>query len=258
MAKKNFDNGEMSWKKLFDEKSKVAAFDLLAENFYERNFGSMQKSDIDLFMFSIFIERILIKEGLEYNDFSDYKMSKALGITQQRINNLKVKKELKYPNKDFDWKVSFAKLSKNARYDDKKIKIYIPDPNVYIELKNVIESKGGYVEITLNPKLLQLPPEYYLWLVREVCSEEDKMELDKAIKKQMESRQFKAKDFGPTTMRKFIKDNGVEMLATVIESVVPAVVTPISGASATATAIIAATSVVGTLLRSFANAIKNR
>jgi len=242
MAEKELDDGEMSWKKLFDKESKVAAFDELAKNFYERNFGSMQKSDIEVLMFSLFIERILKKEGLEYNDFSDYKMSKALGITQQRINNLKVKKELKYPNEDFDWKKSFARISKNARFGkDDKIKIYIPDPNVYIELKNVIESQGGYVEITLNPKLLQLPPEYYLWLIREICSEEEKKQLDIAIKKQMKDSQFNAKDFGPMTMKKFIKDKGVDILADVVESAVPVV-----------------GGVAATLLKSISAALKHR
>ena len=255
MAEKELDDGEMSWKKLFDKESKVAAFDELAKNFYERNFGSMQKSDIEVLMFSLFIERILKKEGLEYNDFSDYKMSKALGITQQRINNLKVKKELKYPNEDFDWKKSFGRISQNARYDDGKIKIHIPDPNVYIELKNVIESQGGYVEITLNPKLLQLPPEYYLWLIREISSEQEREELDKAIKKQMEDKQFKLKDFGPMTIRKFIAKNGLDIFATVITAVAA---TQSPAASGVGAALHVAGSVAGQLLAAFSNALKNR
>ena len=136
------DELEKFYQDLFDEKSKIEAFDKIAKNYYCCNFGSMQKSDLDVLMFSILIDRILEKTEEDFNTYSDYTLSKKLGITQQRISNLKIKKELKYPYEKFDWRKSFARLVKNARFEDEKIKIYIPDPNLFLEIKNSIESNG--------------------------------------------------------------------------------------------------------------------
>ena len=132
------------YQRLFpSEKEKANAFDQIAEQYYMCNFGSISKADFDVLMFSIYLDRILENSEADLNSYSDYKLSKLLGITQSRISSLKVKKELKYPYAGFDWKQSFLRLSENARYENGKIKINIPDKNLYIEIKNFIESDGN-------------------------------------------------------------------------------------------------------------------
>lgn len=81
-----------------DDHTKAAAFDRLAQHFYDANFGTMDKADIEVFMFSEYIERILANEDCSFRDYSDYALSKWLGIPQSRVVNLKVKKQLKYPH----------------------------------------------------------------------------------------------------------------------------------------------------------------
>ncbi len=61
-------------------------------------------------------------------------MSKILGITQQRVRNLKVKKELVYQDLSFKWHLSFAKVLQDSRYttlENNKVIINIPDLNLY-------------------------------------------------------------------------------------------------------------------------------
>lgn len=43
------------YEKLFRSFDKVKAFDMLAELFYDRNFATTSKSEIDLLMFSFFL-----------------------------------------------------------------------------------------------------------------------------------------------------------------------------------------------------------
>ena len=73
-----------------DIEGKAQAFDKLAEKYYYCNFGSTSKADLDVLMFSIYIERILDKSQKDFNSYSDYTLSKNLGITQSKISNLKV------------------------------------------------------------------------------------------------------------------------------------------------------------------------
>lgn len=154
----------------FSDTEKIECFDRISELFYHKNFGSASKSDIELLMFDFlmnhFINQFAIDGVLDYEKCSDYEMSNLLGITQQRIRNLKIKKQLKYPDSKFNWKESFRKLLVNARYDKsvKKVIVSIPDPNLFIEIENFIEQEGGYVDIQLNRKILQLKPEYYFAL----------------------------------------------------------------------------------------------
>ena len=128
---------------------------------------------LDVLMFSLYIERILDVSESDAKSYSDYTLSKYLGITQTRISNLKIKKELQYPYEKFSWKPSFERVLKNYRYDNGKIMLFIPDRNLYPELKNAIEESEGYVEITLNPTLLQVTPEYFIDLLMVVLPENE-------------------------------------------------------------------------------------
>lgn len=171
-----------------NDKAKAEAFDKIAEHYYNINFGSMSKSDFDLLMFSIYIDRILENDENNLDDYSEYTLSKDLGITQSRVSSLKVRKELIYPKGKFDWHNTLEKISKNAVYEHGKIKLHIPDRNLYLELKHAIEVSGGFVETQLNPNLLQIRPEYFLDLMIQVSEEKDKKKLEKSIKEKLKQK----------------------------------------------------------------------
>lgn len=164
---------------LFSEKEKAEAFDSIAEKFYFSNFGQTSKSDIETLMFSIYLERILNKTLYDMSSYSDYRLSKLLGITQSKVSNLKVKKELQYPYDKFDWREVLKRISEEAICEDNKIKLFIPDKNVYLEVKNAIEESGGFIEVQLTQNLLQVRQEFFLDLL--IAVSDDKADKD-AIK----------------------------------------------------------------------------
>lgn len=135
---------------LWTQEEKAKKFDEIALNYYNVNFGNFSKSQIDLLMFSIYLDKLI-----ETNqNFDDYSLSKQLGIVQSSIRQLKKKKQLIYP-RDYKWYEAFLEYCQNAQFDKSdRIVINIPDPNVYIELQNAIEEIGGYVEVQLNSILL--------------------------------------------------------------------------------------------------------
>lgn len=160
-----------------DEQAKARAFDKIAERYYCANFGTMSKSDFETLLFSIYLEQILDRDESDFTKYSDYTLSKLLGVTQSKISSLKVKKELLYPYEKFNWRESFKRISNRAVYENEKIKLLIPDRNLYLELKNAIETRGGYVEVQLTANLLQVPLSYFLDLM--VVISEDETDVQK-------------------------------------------------------------------------------
>ncbi len=134
---------------------KIKAFNKIASNYFNKNFGSLSKSDFEVLLFSEYIEHF-INNSMNY---SDYALSKELGITQNRVRALKEKKELKYPNEGFDWRNGLIDPLKTAKYDKltHTVKLIIPDVNVQIEFRNYVESNGWYDEFSLNKKLSVIP-----------------------------------------------------------------------------------------------------
>ena len=218
---------EERYKNLFpSEKEKAAAFDEIAKQFYFCNFGSMQKSDVETLLFSLYLDRILDKSEEDMQSYSDYTLSKYLGITQNKVSALKVRKELKYPYPKFDWKKSLARIGKNARYENGKIKIHIPDKNLYFEIKNAIESIGGYVDVQLNSNLLQVSPEYFLNLMVEISDKADREKFLKKLKEEFHKQQLEIETIESESIKNVFKerrgDTAVEMIIGIMEPCIAA------------------------------------
>lgn len=164
------------------------AFSKIAELFYKRNFSTTSKAEIELLMFHFYMQALIKMctdeqtNVLDYKKCSDYNIAKQLGITEGRVRNLKVKVQARYPEA-FDWKKSFESLKNNVRYDEKinRIIIPVPDPNLYLELKNFIEENGGYIEVRRSGNYIQIRPEYYIFLIYDSVSEDDKKKVLKEI-----------------------------------------------------------------------------
>jgi len=175
----------------FTDDEKIQIFDEIISHFYNANFGQMSKADIELMMFRFYIEKMVAENRFEdgsinYQMCSDYRISQDLGITQQRVRNLKVRNQLTNPI-DYDWKVALAKLTEHARYDSRKhmVMLNIPDPNLYLEIQNFIEENGAYVEKQLNSKILKLRAEHYIDLIVSLEPEESRRRIIKRLKKQL-------------------------------------------------------------------------
>ncbi|MBR1453830.1 MAG: hypothetical protein IJ593_04215 [Lachnospiraceae bacterium] len=155
---------------------KIKLFDELVKKFFGVNFGYMSKSEIEIFMFGIYMK---INEN---EKMSDYDISRDLGITQSRVRNLRVKNYLISPSHAVNWQEEFKLYLNNAKYENGKIIISIMDPNVMIEITNYLEQKGFYNEIQLNSKLLVLRSEFFIDLLLVVETESNKKQIIKRIK----------------------------------------------------------------------------
>lgn len=178
----------------FTDEDKIRFFDEISKKFYNANFGTLSKSEFELMMFRFYLEKLIsvnrFKDGtINYVKCSDYKISKDLGITQQRVKNLKIKNQLTHPI-NFDWKKALANLIENARYDQstRRITLNIPDPNLYLEIQNFIDDSGAYIEKQLNSKVLQLGVEYFIDLIVALEPEEKRKEIIKSLKKHFKDK----------------------------------------------------------------------
>lgn len=193
-------------------------FDEITEHYYKHNFGSFSKSDIDLLMFKFFLEKEIENNIngdnlLDYNSVSDYEISKKLGITQQRVRTLKIKKQLIYPTK-YNWQKSLSALLKNARFDkeSQKVVLSIPDPNLLIEIQNYVEKHGGYIATQFNRKLLQIRIEYFIELAVLVNENEyTTKETIKLLKKHIKDSNKNETIFDENNIGKSLLDAGVNV-----------------------------------------------
>ena len=181
---------------LYSDTEKAKLFTEITEHFFDRNFGSMSKSDYEVLLFRMLLDYLRKKEP---ERCSDYQMSKILGISQSRIRNLKIKAELIYPRKDFDkaWKLLFTEDVRNAKYDETSglVKMNIPDITVLTELRNYMENNGWYNEYQLNPKLFQCPLDIFIYLCQKI-DDENLIIDDKAKKriKELEEQKINEKE----------------------------------------------------------------
>lgn len=208
--------------------AKAIAFDKLAEAYYCMNFGQLQKSDFETLVFSLYLDRILDESEEDIRTYSDYTLSKFLGITQSKVRALKVRKELLYPSEKFNWRKSFQRLINNARYEDSKIKIHIPDKNLYLEIENAIEESGGYIEKQLNASLLQIRPEFFIDLMvatAETTREKNEITdvLVETLQKNGINNEAIEKAINQKCFADILKDQGILFIADAIELCFPGV-----------------------------------
>jgi hypothetical protein len=204
----------------FSFEDKAKAFDELASKYYNCNFGTMQKSDFELLMFSIYIDGIIDNNPNDISAYSDYNMAKALGITQNRIRSLKQRKQLKYP-RDFDWRQSFAQICENARYDDKKIIISIPDVNLFDELQHCIEENGGIVEMQLNPKILKVSPENFIDVMLLISEPDSRKKMRHKIREKLRQNEIDTEYFERDSVGKMIGKNSIDLVGDVLSACIP-------------------------------------
>lgn len=198
------------YEKLFANFDKTKAFDKLAELFYDRNFATTSKSEIDLLMFSFYLDATIStytneQNVLDYTQTTDYQIGQQLGITQEKVRNLKVKKQARYPVK-FDWKKSFETIRSNIRLDNKRIIIPISDPNLQIEIRNYINENGGFVDVESSKDYLRIRIEYYLMLMYYTLDIEDKKAFRKEMKKQLSANNVDEKAFDDENKKEMAKD----------------------------------------------------
>ena len=162
---------------------------------FTRRFGSFSKTDYEVLMFTIFLDSLPLP-------LRDYDISIALGITESKVRNLRVKSQLMYPRK-LEWAEELVKSIEHGYYDRTtgQITVTFEDPSIQNLMKNKIEESFGTVGQTLNIKQLVLPIESFLLLAAFAEQDEDdilsklntKLAKESARATVIEKKKFKAR-----------------------------------------------------------------
>lgn len=147
-----------------DDGTKARMFNRFAEEFFLNNFGSMSKADFELLLFSLYLGRMMEMWPDQPERYSDYRLSKLLGITEGRIRSLKERKELKYPSR-FEWEKAFARACEKAEFENGKVRLFIRDARLYSELCNRVMDMGSYSETTMTRQLFVVTPPVFVDLM---------------------------------------------------------------------------------------------
>ncbi len=173
----------------YTDKRKSQCLDEILSHYFERNFGTMAKSDFETLLFHIYID---YKREYEKGRCDEYELSRELGISQQKVRNLIKKTELIYPRDNFQemWKEMFVDDIKYANYDDRSglVKMHVSDPLVMDELRHYMEANSWYSEYQLNPKLFQCPLNMFISLCQKLDGQED-VHIDKETEKKLKELQ---------------------------------------------------------------------
>ena len=196
----------------FTPDDKINAFNTIAKFFYEKNFGTMSKGDMELLMFSIYYDKA--KSMNQASLLRSYELSKSLGITQSKVDNLKEKYSTRYLKSDSvisaDELVEIFNTAKLVDADT--IKILVQDRIAYIEIRNLIETGNGIVEMSFNKSEMILSIEDFLQLVYLMADEKEREKINEAITKKKEERKIQIDETiqdsveGKTFLRRIKKD----------------------------------------------------
>lgn len=145
---------ETKYKTIFDDDSRVRAFKELELDFYNKNFGTLSKSDLEILMFKIYYEKLKDKSN-NTSDYDNYSISKGLGITESKVKLLKEKMVLKYPN-TIDWINEIGNHIKAFEYfeEKKEIKFIIDDDYCLKEFQRFVMNKGCFYDGSFNSKII--------------------------------------------------------------------------------------------------------
>ncbi len=138
----------------FSDSVKDELIDVLCSKYFNKNFGYLSKSEMDLLMFHYYLKQKRISNNGQ--DPTDYEVSKELGITQGRVRGFKSKDYLQ--NIDvIDWKNTLIDLIESGIFVKRNdnVELLVSDVNVMMELRNFLEEKGLIDEYVLNPKVFK-------------------------------------------------------------------------------------------------------
>ena len=195
--------------KIIKNISKEKFFEEMSVAFYNQNFGTKTKSEIELIMFKYYFEaakKYATEDGvLNENLISDYKIGCDLGISPVKVRNLRLKVELQSQDK-YDWQEELIKvLSKSQNLDKSKdneyIQITIRSKKLFYAVEDWIEDNGKTLDITLNAKQLKIPKKSFYNLLKEIqMVNKDESEVLEKLE-----RKFKIQDYKNTFINVVIK-----------------------------------------------------
>lgn len=156
----NASSDERSWPLTYgdvriDQGRALEAFKVLAGMFYERNFSTASKSEIELVMFKAFNEAA--------GDMTDFALAKQLGTTPQIVRNRRTKLALRGDLTTENWNQVFLNVLDSKTYviraskSGPEMKIMFPRKMDVYEFEDVLLRYGHYFDNSFNNLVVVTP-----------------------------------------------------------------------------------------------------
>ena len=145
-----------------EERSKEA-LNFILENCFRSGFGTLNKSELDLILFTT------LMKYAETQNLSEQALSKYLQVTKQRVRNLQEKASVKYLTVLREDAVSkFVEKAAHAKLDDKYIDIPIYDIAVRNEIEALLDENNVLLHSQLNPKIFRIRIDDFVEIVVQI------------------------------------------------------------------------------------------
>lgn len=155
----------------------------LIDSYIEHGFGSMNKNDFEVFIFSY-----LVKEHAVYKDKSNFELSILLRIPESKVKRLRYESDLKYTSKDNNndgLKIRLNKvLSKaNLKFKDKQqIQFVIEDVYLRSYLDDCLKKNGHFSDTSFNREIVIINLDTLSYLMENILDKEVANVLETATK----------------------------------------------------------------------------
>ena len=92
---------------------------------------------------------------------------------------------------------------------------------MFLELKNAIETKGGFIEVQLNKNLLQVRLQYFLDVLVAISEEEDRQKIKDTLENTIKKNNYDINFDKRKTIGQTLANEAPDMALTLIEALVP-------------------------------------
>lgn len=154
----------------------------IIESYLERGFGSMNKNDFEVYIFSW-----LIQKHSDYKNASDNEISRKHKIPESKIKRLRYEAELRYGNNDTDvlWQKlrNYLSIVNYRKEEDNVLRFSISDKQVRLFLKDQLQAENRFCDSSFSENIVVISVDDLLYLLDNgVVSKEEKAKIIQQVK----------------------------------------------------------------------------
>lgn len=154
------------------------------DKYLERGFGSMNKNDFEVFIFSKLLDGSL-KNNLNFSEKSNYEISLALKIPESKVKRLRYEAELRYKsNIEEESRTAFWKAMEKVHFrkDGEKLSFVIENVSVRKFLDFKLKQDGRFSDSSFNSEIIVVSKEDFIYLIEKILTKEEEENILKKIK----------------------------------------------------------------------------
>lgn len=149
------------------------------KKYLERGFGSMNKNDFEVFIFS----ELLKSEELK--SMSNFDISVRLKIPESKVKRLKYEASLRYPEKELNLKEYAKKALENVTIESNHIRFSVEDIMLKSYISSIMKKKGKTCDSSFEQEIIVIRTEDYEILITELYGEKETAKYLKDIQKKI-------------------------------------------------------------------------